>query len=378
MAGLVVHEWVSRVGGSEKVLDALADAFPAAEIGCLWNDATDLRYPGRRVTESWLSRTPLRRSKAAALPFMLPTWRSWRAAGPPDWVLASSHLFAHHVRVAGAPDVPKLAYVYTPARYVWTPELDARGAGAGPRAVAPAIRAIDRRRAAEPAAVAGISRYVADRIATTWGRDAEVIYPPVETERLQAVPQWAHLLDAGQRALLDSLPRPFLLGASRFVPYKRLDLVVDAGAATGLPVVLAGAGPDEARLRAHAERSGVPVTFVLRPPDRLLYALYQAALVFVFPPVEDFGIMPVEAMALGTPVVTCAVGGGSETVVDGRTGALVPPGAGREELAAAVRRAAGADPEACRARAREFGAHRFRAEVTAWVERSTGVPAGAR
>lgn len=367
MSGIIVHEWINKTGGAEKVLDAMVDTFPDAEVWCLWNDVPEFRYPGRTVRESWLARTPLRRSKAAALPLMPLTWRTHRSTTA-EWILASSHLFAHHVSLGGQnPDVPKYAYVHTPARYIWTPELDARGAGWLPRLVSPSLRALDRRRAQESYRVAANSEYVRKRIQIAWNRDSEVIYPPVDVARIQSVASWADELTTEERVVLERIPRPFVLGASRFIPYKRLDLVIKAGEAAGLPVVLAGAGPEERRLREQAAEATVPVHFVHHPGDALLYALYEAASVFVFPAVEDFGIMPVEAMAVGTPVVTLAAGGASETVVDGTTGAHVPVDAGSKDFELAVARAFNVDPEACRHRARAFSGDRFAHELRAWT-----------
>ena len=367
MSGIIVHEWINKTGGAEKVLDAMVDTFPDAEVWCLWNDVPESRYPGHAVRESWLARTPLRHSKAAALPLMPLTWRTHRSTSA-EWILASSHLFAHHVSLGGQnPDVRKFAYVYTPARYIWYPELDDRGAGWLPRLVSPSLRALDRRRAQESYRVAAISEYVRKRIQGAWERDAEVIYPPVDVARIQSVTSWADELTTEERVVLERLPCPFVLGATRFIPYKRLDLVIKAGEAVDLPVVLAGSGPEARRLREQAAQATVPVHFVSDPSDALLYALYEAASVFVFPAVEDFGIMPVEAMAVGTPVVTLAVGGGSETVVDGTTGAHVPVEAGSKDFESAVARAFDVDPEACRHRARVFGGDRFAHELRAWT-----------
>jgi glycosyltransferase involved in cell wall biosynthesis len=334
---------------------------------CLWDDVPGSRYPGRSVRESWLARTPLRRSKAAALPLMPMTWRTHRSTSA-DWILASSHLFAHHVSLGGNnPEVRKFAYVYTPARYIWYPELDRRGASWLPRLVSPSLRSLDRRRAQESYRVAAISEFVRDRVRTAWDRDSEVIYPPVDVTRIQSVTSWADELNTAERVILDRLPRPFVLGASRFIPYKGLGLVIKAGEASDLPVVLAGSGPGERQLRAQASGASVPVHFVSSPSDRLLYALYEAASVFIFPAIEDFGIMPVEAMAVGTPVVTRAVGGASETVVDGVTGAYVAERGSGSDYREAIKRAMCCRSRDCRDRAEVFAAERFGKELQGWL-----------
>lgn len=337
--GLLVHEWLARTGGSEQVFDRLVADFPGADILCLWDDLEN-RYPDRRVRETWLARTPLRRHKAIALPMMPLIW-AHQMRGAYDWAVVSTHSFAHHVRFSCAPGMRKVLYVHTPARYVWEPELDARGNGALARAASPWLRALDRHRAAEAHTLIANSHYVARRVARTWGREARVVHPPVEVERIASVRDWRARLDGNEATSAEALPAEFVLGASRFIPYKRLDLVIRAGEAVDLPVVIAGGGPEEGALRAMASASRVPVHFVIDPSDALLYSLYQRATVFVFPPVEDFGIMPVEAMAAGTPAVVNVEGGAPETLAGRPVGAVFDPASPaslREAVDAAGRR----------------------------------------
>ncbi|WP_084631404.1 glycosyltransferase [Demequina aestuarii] len=360
MTGLIVHEWIEPHGGAENVVAEFAARFPEAPIVCAWDDTDDRFAPGRTI-ETWLARTPLRHSKVAALPFMLPTWRHLPGREP-DWLLCSSHLFAHHARVASAPDVPKFAFVHTPARYLWVPELDGRGDSFAARLASRPLTRIDRRRAQEPTGIAAVSEYIARRIETTWGRESTVIHPPVNIAAFAAPPS----LTEADAIVASSLPGAFVLGASRLVPYKRVDAAIMAGEAARLPVVIAGDGPDRPRLAALAERARVPVTLLGRTSDALLRELYRRATVYVFAPVEDFGIMPVEAMAAGTPVVARDIGGASETVVDGVTGALVS-GLGAAQLGEAVRRAAEASPHDCRARAATFDGRTFGARVATWM-----------
>lgn len=365
MAGILVHEWLARHGGSENVFEVLSNSFPDAERFCLWDDS-DGRFPG--VRETVLARTPLRRSKAAALPFMPTVWRHLPSRQA-DWVLCSSHLFAHHARFAGAArEAPKLVYAHTPARYIWTPELDDRGRGIVARSVSAVFRPLDRRRAQEPVGIAANSAFIAQRIADTWEREAIVIHPPVDVAAFAGGPRE---LDPAEIATLAQLPSEFLLGASRFVPYKRLERVIDAGVAAGVPVVLAGNGPDADRLAAFAADRRERVVFVRDPSSALLTELYRRALAVVFPTIEDFGIVPVEAMATGTPVVANAIGGTAETVIDGVTGALVHEWT-RSELSLAVSRAVDADSAACVARAFEFDTPVFVDRITNWVAEETG------
>lgn len=366
MTGVLVHEWIAQDGGSENVLQALSDEFPQAPVLCLWNDSTG-RFSPERVRESWLARTPLRRSKAVSLPLTTIAWRMLRDHGY-DWALISSHAFAHHAHFRGAgPDFQRLVYVHTPARYVWTPELDARGARFSARAVSRALQPLDRRRAREGAKFAANSRYVRDRIEAVWGVPARVIYPPVEVERIQSVADWATALTPEEAEVLGAVPDGFVLGASRFIPYKRLDEVIAVGEATDRPVVLAGRGPSKQALLDRARTATVPVHLVDSPSDALLYALYQRAAVYVFPAIEDFGIMPVEAMAAGATVVARNEGGVAESVVHGVTGALTDF-SGPVQMREAVDVALATDVKARQARATEFGAGRFRQEIREWVK----------
>lgn len=366
MTGVLVHEWLARTGGSENVFEALARVFPDAPQFCLWDDSDGRFVP---TGETWLARTPLKRRKAAALPLMPLAWRQLPTIDA-DWVLTSTHLFAHHARFRGtARDAPKLVYAHTPARYIWTPELDGRGGSVPARVVASALKPLDRRRAQEPVAIAANSRFVADRIARAWHRESTVIHPPVDVAGFGRLPAPT----ARDEEILAALPGEFLLGFSRFIPYKRLDLVIEAGVAADLPVVLAGAGPEEAELRAvAAERHPGRVFFVQAPESELYRSLLQRAVALVFPPIEDFGIVPVEAMAAGTPVIANATGGTAETVLHGTTGALVE-GWSREELRRAVITATTADPEACRAQAARFAEPVFASRIRSWVAQHAGL-----
>jgi glycosyltransferase involved in cell wall biosynthesis len=360
---VLVHEWLAEYGGSENVFDTFAEMFPAADLLCLWSDVPN-RYPGRRLQETSLAGSWIRRSKPATVPASLLTWR--RREGEHDWALISTHLFAHHYsekRVGKA--LKKYLYVHSPARYIWEPELDRRGASNVVRLAAPPLRAIDRARAQEAHALAANSRFVAERIARTWHRSATVIHPPVEVEKIRRVVD-APELTAEEQQVVESLPGSFVLGASRMVPYKALDLVIQTAVELDLPCVLAGSGPDESRLRALAAAARVPVTFVPKPSDPLLYSLYRRCATYVFPAVEDFGLMPVEALAAGAPIVVGPVGGAREIVGDTKAGVVAQstrPG----DLAAAVDIAIGLDREQCRERADDFSKEAFKEQVHAWM-----------
>jgi glycosyltransferase involved in cell wall biosynthesis len=309
---LLSHEWLAPVGGSENVFESLIAMFPGADVACLWNDAPE-RF-GTNLRESWIARSPLRKSKPLALPFMGSAWRHLDISGY-DRVLASSHAFGHQLAARAATvGLESYAYIHTPARYIWAPEQDHRGRGVIARTVSRKLQRSDARTTDSAVTYAANSQYVSDRIRNCWGQDAEVIYPPVDVERIQGIADWRDQLGPEDSAMADSLPDTFVLGASRFVEYKRVDEAIRVGESLQLPVVLCGSGPDEERLRSLASESPVPVHFLGRVSDEFLYFLYQRAALFVFMAVEDFGIMPVEAMAAGTPVLVGRKGGAAESV----------------------------------------------------------------
>lgn len=364
--GVLVHEWISRAGGSENVLHSLGSIYPAADLVCLWNDDSE-RFPTARTHESWLAKTPLRGRKALALPLMPVVWRTL-PQGPYDWAILSSHAFAHHARFAKSPETERFVYVHSPARYLWTPEIDARGGSPLVRVASRVLRPIDRARAREGASFAANSEYVRLRMQATWGVDARVIHPPVAVEEIRAVADWSERLSESEHQMFDALPTQFILGASRFIPYKRLDLVIEAGEAAGLPVVLAGRGPAEAALRARADAASVPVHFVVGPSNVTLRALFQRCTVYVFPAVEDFGIMPVEAMAAGAAVVANSSGGTAEIIEHGVSGALTAFH-GSSETEAAIRTAISTAADARVERAERFSETAFAGAVRSWVRR---------
>ena len=366
MAGLIVQEWIEESGGAEQVLDALRVALPDSRVACLWNDDTT-RFPPSTVDESWMARTPLRGRKALALPMMSGTWRRGWGDEEPDWVVTSSYVFAHHAGFGTKGGVPKFSYVHTPARYLWEPDLDSRTSVPLAGLARAYLRGVDRRAAASSGSLAANSEFVRDRIRRAWDRDARVIHPPVDAAAIAAVPDWATRTTPVERALLESLPdHGFVMAASRLVPYKRHDAVIRMGAALGLPVVVAGSGPERGRLDAIAADAGVPVHMLGRVSDELMRALFQRALAFVFPPVEDFGIIPVEAMAAGCPVIVNRVGGAAESAVDGVAGAHYDPD-DASGYRAAIDLATGIRPEAARARALDFDTARFVDDVRDWV-----------
>lgn len=347
----VVHEWFSRAGGSENVFLALADLLPHASRHVLWAEP-GVPKEELRLRETWLARTPLRRSKALALPVMPLVWRT---AGrlEVDVVLSSSHAFAHTVRFGDPRRTRHLSYVHSPARYVWSPDFDARGSNPLLRLPRRILQAADVRLSRHVHAYAANSREVQARIRRFWGRDADVVHPPVDVDFFAGAPADG--------------PRDYLLGVGRWIPYKRFDLMIAIAERAGLPLVIAGSGPEEATLRRLAAAARVPVTFEVSPSRERLRELYAGARGLLFPAHEDFGIIPVEAQAAGTPVIGLRRGGLLETVVEGITGFLVDSD-DPAVYAATVNRLDELDRAMIRRHAAGFSADRFAQRMGDWVE----------
>lgn len=362
MYTLVAHEWIGQIGGSENVFEQIRRVVAHDRAVCLWNDDPQ-RFGG--VDQTWLARSPLRGHKAAAMPFMGSAWKRVDLTGV-DRVITSSHAFCHHLASrAAARGIASFAYVHSPARYVWAPELDDRGRSVIGRLGRSYFRSWDRRHVCPAVNYAANSAFVAARIADAWGLEAPVIHPPVDVDRIRRGPRRPSTADD---RVLAGLPAQFVLGASRFIPYKNLEAAIEAGDILDLPVVLAGDGPDGPRLRLLAERARVPVSFVGRVGDDLLYELYRRAAVFVYMPVEDFGIMPVEAMACGTPVIVNEVGGARESVGAAGGGMSAVWRDGRFEDPSVVEAAMAMDCTAAATAVGAFSVAAFGAKFSRWLD----------
>lgn len=351
--------------GGERCLEVFSELFPDADLFTL------LHLPGsvspviekRRITRSFLQRLPGVEARYRALLPLFP-WAVERFdLRGYDLVLSSSHCVAKGVRVPrGALHV---CYCFTPMRYVWDRYDDYFGARAGwpvrllMPPVAGALRRWDRATAARVHHFIAISRFVADRIARCYGRDAEVIYPPVDVQRFRLSEE------AGE----------FYLVVSALSPYKRVDLAVEAANRLGVRLVVVGSGPEEGRLGALA---GPTVEFVGWRSDTEVAELYARCRALLFPGVEDFGIVPLEAMASGKPVLAFDRGGARETVlplepgIESSTGIFFSDQTA-DALARAIRRfEANAHrfvPKALRAHAEAFDRPLFKERIAAYVAR---------
>jgi glycosyltransferase involved in cell wall biosynthesis len=347
----LVHEWLVGWGGSESVLLSLSRLFPGAPIFTL------VHAPGTRVRDAFADReirtTPLQRLPwigrwyRATLPLMPAAWRSLDL-GAFDLVISSSHAFSKAVRKA--PGARHLCYCHTPPRYLWDLNAEYR------RGLATSLRGplLSWLRRQDRDAASGVdefianSRFVADRILRIYGRTASVVYPPVDVDELHPAPELAE--------------EGYYLAGGRLVAYKRVDVAIRAANAGRLPLVVFGDGPERRRLEALA---GPTVRFVEAGTGASgVGDLLRGCRAYVFPGVEDFGILPVEAQACGRPVVALARGGVLESIVDGVTGILYEEDS-EEGLLAGVRKleARSWDPAVCRVNSLRFARKRFEEEI---------------
>ena len=352
----ILHEWIDAYAGSEQVYEALTQAFPGADLYALSQEpGVSLDTGGRPIQTTFLDRAALRRRRNATLPVMPLAWRGLGRAKY-DIVLSSHHAFAHTNQLAGAG--LHLCYVHSPARYIWSPEIDARGDKWYLTPARAVLQRVDRRAAQRVTSYAANSRAVADRIARFWGRDAVVIPPPVRVNYFGAA--------------TDAEPtRDYLLAVGRWITYKNLHLVAETADALDMPAKIAGRGPDKERILAAARAARVPVEVIESPSDEQLRELYRNAACLVFPTVEDFGMVPVEAQSAGTPVVALPEGGALETVADGVSGAFAED-VSVPALAAAVRAAIPLAGDGPRKNAAQFSPEAFHSAVVEWVDSHRG------
>jgi glycosyltransferase involved in cell wall biosynthesis len=353
--------------GGEKVLEVLCELFPRAELFTLVHVRHSVSpvIEKLRIHRSFVSRLPLaRRLYRHYLP-LFPTAVEQFDLDRFDFVLSTSHCAVKSV-IKGS-RARHLCYCLTPMRYAWD-QFDAyfgpgRLGALQSSALGPLLGHLARWDAETAGRVdryVAISQYVASRIRRYYNRESGVIYPPVDT-----------------RFFTPDATRPdgTALIVSALVPYKRVDIAIEACASAGVKLRIVGHGPEWPALRA---LGGPHVEFLGTLPDEEVRECYRRASVVLLPGEEDFGIVPLEAQACGRPVVALGRGGALETVVDGRTGVLVPdPGA--DALADGIRRALATpfDLAVIRRHAEAFSRQRFATEISSVVRETVNAPGDA-
>jgi len=303
----LVHDWLTGMRGGEKCLELLSAGFPDAPLYCLLHkkgSVSDI-ITRRTVHTSWLQYIP---GITRYYRYFLPTFpMAIHTLGKPDadLLISTSHCAAKALPVKK--ETRHLCYCFTPMRYAWTFHDEYFGASWLKRAaLAPALAGLRRWDKANSAGVdrfVAISRHVQKRIEAFYGREADVVYPPADTG-------FYTVDDRVQREDID-------LVVSALVPYKRIDLVVEAYNQSGRRLNVVGTGTEFNKLRAQA---GPNIEFLGWQSNESIRDLYRSRRFLLFPGEEDFGIVPVEAMACGMPVIAYGQGGVTETVEEGKTG----------------------------------------------------------
>lgn len=353
----IVHDYLNQTGGAERVVESFHRLWPDAPIFTTIadGDAMPASLCEADIRVSWMQRLPAwRRHFRALLPLYPLAIESFDLQGY-DVVISSSSAWAKAARApAGAVHV---CYCHTPMRWVWDYEhyVAREGFGVLTRLALPpviaALRSWDVRTARRPTHLVVNSRVVQERVQRCWGRESELLHPPVETARFSVGS------GAGRAHLV----------VSRLAHYKRIDLAVAAFTQLGLPLEIIGDGPARRSLEAMA---GPTIMFRGRVDDAGVARAMQECRALIFPGEEDFGITPLEANASGRPVIAYRAGGAMETVRDGVTGVLFAEQTAAS-LSDAVRRAADIqwDAASIRRHAETYSVASFEARFRAIVER---------
>ena len=354
----LVHDWLTGMRGGEKVLEAICGLFPDAPIYTLVHvkGSVSPAIERHRIETSWVQRLPrASRWYRQYLPLFPAAVEMFDLDGY-DLVISSSHCAVKSVIARGS--APHICYCHSPMRYAWDqfdayfgPQQVGSLASAALRPVMAGLARWDARTAGRVNRFLANSQYVAGRIRRYYNRGSTVVYPPVDT----------HFYQPSSHQIVRE---PSLLVVSALVPYKRIDVAVEASRQVDIPLKVVGHGPELERLRRLA--AGSKVEFLGWKSDEEIRSLYQQATAVLLPGVEDFGIVPVEAQACGTPVVALDEGGARETVKDGVSGVLVPECTG-EAFADGIRRLIDArlPADAMRANAERFSRDAFTSAFSA-------------
>jgi glycosyltransferase involved in cell wall biosynthesis len=357
MRAAVIHDWLTGMRGGELVLEGILDVVPEAEIFTLFHfqGSVSPRIESRTIHTSSLQRIAGRVSDyRRLLPLFPRAVRGWDLS-PFDVIISSSHAVAKGVSALGK---PHLCYCHTPMRYIWDRFDDYFPGGPSRTAMkllAPRLRQWDVKTSEGVTRFVANSNFVRERILRFYGRDAAVVHPFVEDDFLAAL-------------LLEERAEEHVI-VSALVPYKRVDLAIEAFERSGKRLVVIGKGPLYERFAARRSPNVELLGFVSKA--RIIERLSRARSL-ILPGVEDFGITPLEAMALGTPVVAYGEGGVLDSVMEGTTGIFFRATT-VEALDSAVAEVESRpwDRAAIRAHAATFSRARFDDEFRAELERVT-------
>lgn len=351
----IFHEWLDTSGGAELVLKELVEIFPNATVYTLWAEPIFKKTLGVKIEVSFLQYFPSKIRRLVGLPLMPLAWKILsRNIEENDLSITSSWVFAHSA-VPKRFEANSFHYVHTPARYWWNPEIDSRSKVKIPSFLFSLFRILDRYLAKNHLNVIANSQSTRERILQSWDLKSEVIHPPVDIEFFD----FSKVHNLGERS-------NFLLCVGRFVPYKGHDLVIKLGEALSLPVVLIGHGKGEAHLRRLAAHAKIQISIEVDATRERIRELYSKCYCLVYPAIEDFGIVPVEAMASGALVLGIYKGGLRDSIEEGVTGSLVPS-VDLEELLRGFQRLPSSDRMKIRSQSLRFSRNRFNLLVSEYL-----------
>lgn len=359
----LVHEFLIQMGGAEKILETFHELFPEAPVYTLFYDRvrTGGRFAAWDIRPSFLQKFPgaLKHYKWF-FPLMSRAIESFDLSGY-DLILSDSSAFAMGVRTA--PNSTHICYCHTPTRYIWESQEEYLENLQYPKIVKMLAHIFIKNHQARwdlaaskrPDYFIANSRTVQDRIKRYYNRDSTVIYPPVDMEFFKG--------DKGD----EGSKGQYYLTGSRLEPYKKIDLVVGAFNALELRLKVVGTGTEMEKLKSMA---GPNIEFVGRVSDAELRTLYQGAKAFVFPAFEDSGLMVLEALSSGTPVIGLNQGGTAEFVKDGENGVLFEKQS-IDQICAAVQKLATMefDREKIRATVLQFDEEEFKRKFTEFIDK---------
>lgn len=311
MKTAIVHDWLVNYGGAERVVEQMLLLYPDADIYTLVYDEKKMGkiFPKEKVHTSSLQKIPMAEKLYTKFLSLMPkAFEEFDLTGY-DLVIASSSCCAKGVITS--PTTPFIAYIHSPMRYAWDLYYDyLKNSGRLTKFFMkrwmPDIRKWDYISSQRIDTLVANSSYIARRIKKFWNRDAAVVYPPVDTDRL---------------SVSDEAAGDYFVVFSRFVPYKRIDLAISACARLDKKLIVIGSGSQEKELKLLAAScKNADIKFTGRISDSEVKAYLQKCRALIFCAEEDFGIIPVEAQACGRPIIAFGKGGALETVVNEKTG----------------------------------------------------------
>jgi len=306
----LVHDYLNQFGGAERVLEAFCEIFPDAPIYTLIYDSKKMKgaFSGKKIRTSFLQKIPFAKSKHRIFPLLMPIAIEQFDFSDYDIVLSDSASFAKGIITK--PETLHICYCHTPLRYAWDDShkyIEEFGLPKIIKRFIPFfmnyIRIWDKEAALRVDKFICNSNFVAKRIKKYYSRDAEIIYPPVDTKNFLPSPakSWGS----------------YFLMVGRLLAYKRFDIAVRAFNELGKPLKIIGDGPEVKKLKKISNKN---IEFLGEINREELKNYYQNCLALIFPQEEDFGIVPLEAMACGKPVIAYRGGGALESIKDGETG----------------------------------------------------------